>query len=176
MTDRVRGLLITPGGDLLTIQGIRPRQDPYWVLPGGGVESGEDLETALARELSEELAATAEVHSLLHILDHGAERQYFYLARAQAWSAKPRESQRPGVHRPRTRRIPPPAHPPDRPSIDGHQPQARPPRSLPPEPPALWYRPVRPSRPSHQPVRPGLTLTVPRLAHRSATLVIQRLS
>jgi len=89
MTDRVRGLLITPDGDLLTIQRIRLGQDPYWVLPGGGVESGEDLETALARELREELAATAEVHSLLHILDHGAERQYFYLARAQDWSAEP---------------------------------------------------------------------------------------
>ena len=29
------------------------------------------------------------IHIFLHILDHGAERQYFYLARAQAWSAKP---------------------------------------------------------------------------------------
>jgi protein-L-isoaspartate(D-aspartate) O-methyltransferase len=47
MTDRVRGLLITPDGDLLTIQRIRPGQAPYWVLPGGGVEDGEDLETAL---------------------------------------------------------------------------------------------------------------------------------
>jgi ADP-ribose pyrophosphatase YjhB (NUDIX family) len=91
MTDRVRGLLITPDGDLLTIQRIRPGQDPYWVLPGGGVESGEDLEAALARELREELAATAEVHSLLHILDHGAEGQYFFLARAQAWSTEPED-------------------------------------------------------------------------------------
>jgi ADP-ribose pyrophosphatase YjhB (NUDIX family) len=89
MTDRVRGLLITPDGDLLTIQRIRPGQDPYWVLPGGHVKSGEDLETALARELREELAATAEVHGLLHILDRGDDRQYFYLARAQAWSAEP---------------------------------------------------------------------------------------
>jgi ADP-ribose pyrophosphatase YjhB (NUDIX family) len=89
MTDRVGGLLIMPDGDLLTIQRIRPRQDPYWVLPGGSVESGEDLETALARELREELAATAEVHSLLHILDDVGERQYFYLVRAQAWSADP---------------------------------------------------------------------------------------
>ncbi|HUY47270.1 MAG TPA: NUDIX domain-containing protein, partial [Streptosporangiaceae bacterium] len=58
MTDRVRALLITPDDDLLTIQRIRPGQDPYWVLPGGGVEPGEDLETALARELREEIAAT----------------------------------------------------------------------------------------------------------------------
>jgi ADP-ribose pyrophosphatase YjhB (NUDIX family) len=80
MTDRVRGLLITPDGDLLTIRRIRPGEDPYWVLPGGGVEGGEDLETALARELREEAAATAEIHSLMHIVDHDTERQYFYLA------------------------------------------------------------------------------------------------
>jgi 8-oxo-dGTP pyrophosphatase MutT (NUDIX family) len=89
MTDRVRALLITPDGDLLTIQRIRPGQDPYWVLPGGGVEPGEDLEAALARELREEIAATADVHSLLHILEHDGDRQYFYLARVHTWSAQP---------------------------------------------------------------------------------------
>jgi 8-oxo-dGTP pyrophosphatase MutT (NUDIX family) len=77
VTDRVRALLVTPDHDLLAIQRIRPGQDPYWVLPGGGVEAGEDLETALARELREEIAATAEVHSLLYVLERGAERQYF---------------------------------------------------------------------------------------------------
>jgi ADP-ribose pyrophosphatase YjhB (NUDIX family) len=41
MTVRARALLITPDGDLLTIQRVRPGQDPYWVLPGGGVEDGE---------------------------------------------------------------------------------------------------------------------------------------
>src|ERR1700678_2192566 len=88
MTDRARALLITPDGDLLTIRRVRPGQDPYWVLPGGGVEDGEDLETALARELREEIAANADVHSLLHTLDQGTDRQYFYLARVHAWSAK----------------------------------------------------------------------------------------
>lgn len=87
MTVRVRALLITPDGDLLTIQRVRPGQDPYWVLPGGGVEDGEHLETALARELREEIAATADVHSLVHILDQDGDRQYFYLARARSWSA-----------------------------------------------------------------------------------------
>jgi hypothetical protein len=29
MTDRVRALLITPDGDLLTIRRVRPGQDPY---------------------------------------------------------------------------------------------------------------------------------------------------
>lgn len=51
MTDRVRALLVRSGHDLLVIQRIRPGQDPYWVLPGGGVEAGENLETALVREL-----------------------------------------------------------------------------------------------------------------------------
>lgn len=87
MADRVRALLVTADDELLTIQRIRPGQDPYWVLPGGGVESGEDLETALARELREEIAATADVHSLLQVLERDGERQYFYLARVHTWSA-----------------------------------------------------------------------------------------
>jgi 8-oxo-dGTP pyrophosphatase MutT (NUDIX family) len=50
--DRVRALLITPDRELLTIQRVRPGQDPYWVLPSGGVESGEDHEPgAVAAEL-----------------------------------------------------------------------------------------------------------------------------
>jgi ADP-ribose pyrophosphatase YjhB (NUDIX family) len=87
MTTRVRALLITPDGDLLTIRRTRPGQASYWVLPGGGVEDGEDMETALARELREELAATCDIHGLVYILDDGGDRQYFYLARAQSWSA-----------------------------------------------------------------------------------------
>ena len=89
MKDRVRALLVTPDHDLLTIKRIRPSQGPYWVVPGGGVEPGEDLETALARELREEIAATADVHSLLYVLERGAQRQYFYLARVHSWSADP---------------------------------------------------------------------------------------
>jgi ADP-ribose pyrophosphatase YjhB (NUDIX family) len=89
MTNRVRALLITPDGGLLTIRRVRPGQDPYWVLPGGGAEDGKNLEAELARELREELAATADIHSLLLILDCGGDRQYFYLARAHSWSASP---------------------------------------------------------------------------------------
>ncbi len=87
MTDRVRALLITPDNYLLTIQRIRPGQQPYWVLPGGGIETGEDPETALTRELREETAATASIHSLLHVLERDGERQYIYLTRARTWSA-----------------------------------------------------------------------------------------
>jgi ADP-ribose pyrophosphatase YjhB (NUDIX family) len=87
MTIRVRALLITPDGDLLTIRRVRPGQEPYWVLPGGGVEDGESQETALARELREEIAATTDVHGLAYTLDHGGDWQYFYLARVRSWSA-----------------------------------------------------------------------------------------
>jgi ADP-ribose pyrophosphatase YjhB (NUDIX family) len=89
VTGRVRALLVTSGHDLLAIERIRPGRAPYWVLPGGGVEAGEDLEAALARELREEIAATAGVHSLLYTLESGGERQYFYLARVHSWSADP---------------------------------------------------------------------------------------
>jgi 8-oxo-dGTP pyrophosphatase MutT (NUDIX family) len=85
----VRALLITRHGDLLTVLRTRPGQEPYWVLPGGGVEDGENLEAALARELHEELAATADIHGLIHVLDVGGDRQYVYLARAGSWSSSP---------------------------------------------------------------------------------------
>ncbi|HET7014979.1 MAG TPA: NUDIX domain-containing protein [Streptosporangiaceae bacterium] len=87
MTDRVRALLITPDGDFLVFRRVRPGVDPYWIIPGGGVEDGETLEVALRRELHEELAAVAEVCGLAYILEAGPDRHYFYLARVISWSA-----------------------------------------------------------------------------------------
>jgi len=54
---RVRAILITPEGSLLFIKRIKPNKpEPYWVAPGGGVEShDEGLFDALDRELREEL-------------------------------------------------------------------------------------------------------------------------
>ena len=70
------------------------------MLPGGGIEPGEDPDTALARELREEIAATAEVHSLVLILQQDTARQYIYLARPHTWSASPRRPHRPRVNDP----------------------------------------------------------------------------
>lgn len=54
----VRALLSDTEGALVLIRRVRPGRDPYWVLPGGGVETEDtSLEDALRRELREELGA-----------------------------------------------------------------------------------------------------------------------
>ncbi|WP_214106739.1 NUDIX hydrolase [Acrocarpospora catenulata] len=86
MTERVRGICITPAGNLLTIKRVRSHMDPYWVLPGGHVEPGDgSLEAALLRELAEELAGKASVVALVHSLEIDGERQHFFLARVETW-------------------------------------------------------------------------------------------
>jgi 8-oxo-dGTP pyrophosphatase MutT (NUDIX family) len=87
MSDRVRALLITADDQLLTIKRIRPGRSPYWVLPGGGVEPDDrDLEAALHREIREELAGQADIHSLLQVLHHGGANHYIYLAHIRHWN------------------------------------------------------------------------------------------
>lgn len=62
---RVRvGGFITHDNRLLLIEQRRraeASQGSYWLLPGGGVKSGEPLAEALRREIAEELAVSAEV-------------------------------------------------------------------------------------------------------------------
>src|SRR5580704_16542401 len=73
MIERVRAVLITPDGCLLAIRRDRPDRATYWVLPGGHVDpEDQNIETALSRELSEEIAGEADITSLLQVLDSGA--------------------------------------------------------------------------------------------------------
>ncbi len=50
---RVSALILRNGDGLLLLRHEKEGR-PYWLLPGGGVEAGETLERALARELAEE--------------------------------------------------------------------------------------------------------------------------
>jgi len=51
----VRAILLTPDHEVLLIR-IQPREGPaFWVMPGGGIEPGEEPADALRRELREEL-------------------------------------------------------------------------------------------------------------------------
>ena len=52
----IRGILLTPTDETLLLRvGSTDGSDPFWITPGGGVEAGESDESALRRELLEEL-------------------------------------------------------------------------------------------------------------------------
>ncbi len=72
INQRVRAILLTGKGTVLLIKRIKPNKTaPYWVAPGGGVESTDvDLLAALERELYEELGANAIVLDSAFVLEH----------------------------------------------------------------------------------------------------------
>lgn len=51
----VRAVLLTPDHEVLLIRILPPVGAAFWVMPGGGIEPGEDHADALRRELREEL-------------------------------------------------------------------------------------------------------------------------
>ncbi|MFK0227417.1 NUDIX domain-containing protein [Streptomyces sp. NPDC090303] len=91
MIERGRAVLVTADDTMLVIRRTRPGIPVYWVLPGGGVEPGdESREAALHREIHEEIAGKADIIRLLHTLETDDERQLFYLARIATWSFEDR--------------------------------------------------------------------------------------
>lgn len=52
----VRAILLTPENEILLMRIHAPQGgDPFWIAPGGGMEDSENVESALRRELREEL-------------------------------------------------------------------------------------------------------------------------
>ena len=79
---RVRAVLSDADGRLVLIKRTRPGQQPYWTLPGGGVEPTDaSPEDALRRELHEELGARGTIGDVLweRALD-GIRSETFYAA------------------------------------------------------------------------------------------------
>jgi 8-oxo-dGTP diphosphatase len=64
---RVAGLLVRDGKLLLVAH--RKKEEIYWLLPGGGVDFGESLKAALAREFREELGIQVEAGQLMFMCD-----------------------------------------------------------------------------------------------------------
>jgi 8-oxo-dGTP diphosphatase len=79
----VGALIIEDGRILLVERGGEPLKG-YWSLPGGAVETGERLETAMQREVREETGLEVEIICLLEIferimLDDAGKPEYHYV-------------------------------------------------------------------------------------------------
>ncbi len=75
---RIRAILIDQQSRVILLKRIKPNREPYWVAPGGGLESTDTSpEDALRRELWEELGATADIQRPVLWI----ENQIFYLCR-----------------------------------------------------------------------------------------------
>jgi ADP-ribose pyrophosphatase YjhB (NUDIX family) len=83
MIQRVRGVLVD--GGKITLMKRTKGELEYYVFPGGGVEEGEDLPTALRREMKEELGIEVEVGNLMTeqpFVRNGVEQtEYFFRCR-----------------------------------------------------------------------------------------------
>jgi 8-oxo-dGTP pyrophosphatase MutT (NUDIX family) len=82
---RVRAILINRNNELVLLKRVRESFAPYWVAPGGGIESSDTSpETALTRELREEIGGTADIIRPVLMIEHVLEEdfvvhQWFYL-------------------------------------------------------------------------------------------------
>lgn len=81
-----RAILLDGQGRVILIRRTRPGREPYWTTPGGGIEAGDvSIETALHRELAEELGATAEAVCQVFLntvpTDAGPAVEHYFVAR-----------------------------------------------------------------------------------------------
>jgi 8-oxo-dGTP pyrophosphatase MutT (NUDIX family) len=62
---------------------LRYQGDTQWTMPGGAVEKGERIETALRREIKEETGIEVHIDEFLHF----TERYFYYDPAGEAWQA-----------------------------------------------------------------------------------------
>ena len=64
----VRALIVKEGKILCNLN--KRNGEEYYTLPGGGQDLGEDLETALKREVKEEVGCDLSIHELVFVYDY----------------------------------------------------------------------------------------------------------
>ncbi|HTC59985.1 MAG TPA: NUDIX domain-containing protein [Solirubrobacteraceae bacterium] len=69
------GAVIIDRGAVLLLKRKKPPEAGHWSIPGGRVEFGETLETAIVREIKEELGCDAKVVASLGVTDHIVESE-----------------------------------------------------------------------------------------------------
>lgn len=92
------GILMRENGEVLL--GRRPKGKPYpgyWEFPGGKVEPGESIESALKREFIEELDVTILSQDpwccVEHVYPHAHVRLHFFISKNWQGQPKSREGQ-----------------------------------------------------------------------------------
>lgn len=87
---RVRAIMMPERGKILLIKRVRPGVPPYYIIPGGGVESFDaNFESALKREVSEEIGGEIEIMREIFTSESAGRdrmqgwtiRHHFYLCR-----------------------------------------------------------------------------------------------
>ena len=77
MKKRVSAVIID-GDKILLIRRVKPDAE-YYTLPGGTVEEGESLESAMIREAKEELSVDVKISKLLFEINSDERIDYYFL-------------------------------------------------------------------------------------------------